>query len=72
MPRQRHVRYLVRTNRQYPEYGTPEGGKVFALGESTEQSKDRKALIDLMKKMLYGDAHIYKSDNLKAIADTFR
>ena len=25
-----------------------------------------------MKKMLYGDAHIYKSDNLKAIADTFR
>jgi len=45
---------------------------VFALGESTEQSKDRKALIDLMKKMLYGDAHIYKSDNLKAIADTFR
>jgi hypothetical protein len=25
-----------------------------------------------MKKMLYGDAHTYKADNLKVIADTFR
>jgi hypothetical protein len=47
------------------------GAVGFALGESIEQSKDRKALMNLMKKMLYGDAHTYKSDNLKAIADTF-
>ena len=47
------------------------GAIAFALGESIEQSKDRKALIDLMKKMLYGDAYTYKSDNLKVIADRF-
>lgn len=47
------------------------GALLIALGQSLEQSKDRKAQVKLMKKMLYGDAHAYKSDNLKAIADTF-